>query len=85
MYNKNPVLKRFWTGKSDATVYRAWTQPFTTAEAHSCNLLISKNLSRLFAEYDAENHVLESRLLSLGYTGSSETQPESQRHAPAIP
>jgi|GEM_PF-1084018 len=91
-YNKDPVLNRLWTGKPGVAavftialvfgihVYRASMQSFTANEAHN-NLFISNYFSSTLVECPAGNHVLESRLLSPGYTGSSEAQLESRRHA----
>lgn len=43
-------------------VYRAWTQSITIDEARSFNLFISGPVSRIFTEYEAANHVLQSFL-----------------------
>jgi Dolichyl-phosphate-mannose-protein mannosyltransferase len=43
-------------------VYRAWTQSITIDEARSYNIFISEPLSRMFAVYDATNHVLQTLL-----------------------
>jgi 4-amino-4-deoxy-L-arabinose transferase-like glycosyltransferase len=43
-------------------VYRAWTQSFTSDEAHSYNVLLSDGFARVFTTYEATNHVLQSAL-----------------------
>lgn len=43
-------------------VYRACTQSITIDEARSFNLFISQPISRIFTDYEAANHVLQSLL-----------------------
>jgi uncharacterized membrane protein len=47
---------------SVTNVYRAKTQSITCDEAYSYQLWISQPLSRMFADYDAGNHVLQTLL-----------------------
>lgn len=55
-------------------VYRAWTQSITIDEARNYNLFVSEPMSRMFAGYDAANHVLLTLLakISIGAFGLSE-------------
>ena len=55
-------------------VYRAWTQSVTIDEARSYNLFIAEPISRMFAVYDATNHVLQTVLskISIRVFGLSE-------------
>ncbi|MGA2328147.1 MAG: hypothetical protein ABSH05_17855 [Bryobacteraceae bacterium] len=55
-------------------VYRAWTQSVTIDEARNYEMFIAEPISRMFAAYDATNHVLQTVLskISIGVFGLSE-------------